>query len=46
MFVYNDVMTVLATNGNSTVVYQLIQSTTDIWVIRYYHTISGVTAIK
>jgi hypothetical protein len=46
MFLYNDVMTVLTTNGNSTVIYQLIQSTTDVWVIRYYHSISGVSAIK
>ena len=46
MFLYNDVMTVLATNWNSTVIYQLIEITTDVWKIRYYHTISGVTAIK
>ena len=46
MFIYNDVMTVLATNWNSTVVYQLIETTADVWKIRYYHTISGVTAIR
>lgn len=38
-------MNVVAVNGKDTVIYQLIESTTDVWVIRYYHTISGAVAI-
>lgn len=33
-----DVMNVVTTNGKDTTIYQLIEETTDVWVIRYYHT--------
>lgn len=38
IYIYMDVMNVVTTNGKDTTIYQLVESTTDVWVIRYYHT--------
>lgn len=38
IYMYMDVMNVVTTNGKNTTIYQLIEETTDVWVIRYYHT--------
>jgi hypothetical protein len=45
MYFYNDVLNVVATSNNSTHIYQLTETTTDVWDIRYTHKISGVLAL-
>lgn len=45
MYLYNDVLTVVANSNNSTHIYQLTETTTDVWDIRYTHKVSGVLAI-
>ncbi len=46
IYLYNDVLTVVAVSNDSTYVYQLTEtSTVDEWAIRYTHKISGVKAI-
>lgn len=37
MYIYMDVLNVVTTDWRDTIIYQLIESTTDNWVIRYYH---------
>lgn len=45
IYIYMDVMNVVATNGKDTKIYQLIEETTDVWWIRYYHTKEWVVVI-
>ena len=45
MYLYNDVLTVVANSNNSTHIYQLTETTADVWDIRYTHKVSGVLAI-
>lgn len=46
MYLYNDVMNIVATSNDSTYIYQLTEtSTADVWAIRYTHKISGVMAL-
>ena len=45
IYIYMDVMNVVTTNGKDTTIYQLIEETTDVWVIRYYHTKQWVVCL-
>lgn len=46
IYLYNDVLTVVANSNDSTHIYQLIEtSTSDEWAIRYTHKVSWVKAI-
>ena len=41
IYLYNDVLTVVANSNDSTHIYQLIEtSTSDEWAIRYTHKVS------
>jgi len=45
IYIYMDVMNVVTTNGKDTTIYQLIEETTDVWKIRYYHTKKWVVCL-
>lgn len=45
MYIYMDVMNVVATDWKDTTIYQLTETTTDVWWIRYYHKIRWVVCI-
>lgn len=45
MYIYMDLLNVVTTDWKDTIIYQLTETTTDVWDIRYYHRIRWVICI-
>lgn len=46
MYIYMDIMNVVTTDWKDTIIYQLSETTTDVWNIRYYHRIKWNVCIS
>jgi len=45
MYIYMDILNVVTTDWKDTIIYQLTETTTDVWTIRYYHRTKWVVVI-